>query len=90
MPSSLQDRWSEVKSEWRELERHKRIEVVWSYANLAATFILPVLLLFVFIISAPRIPSANTLLVLITIGLIYGGSVIFQGSILNYLKPNQD
>jgi hypothetical protein len=90
MSSPVQDRWSKVKDEWGDLERHERIHVIWGYTNLAATVILPLLLLFVFIMSAPRLPSVNTLLVMIGIGLIYGGSVTVQDPIMNRLSPSED
>lgn len=90
MIPSLGNKWAEVRSEWQDLERHERIIAVWKSTNLVATVILPLLLLSVFITSAPRLPSVSTLLVLIGIGMIYGASVTFQGPIMGYIEPNKD
>jgi len=90
MISVLQNKKEEIRREWQNLDRHERIEAVWELGNLAATVVLPLLLLFVLYISAPGLPPVNILLVLLGIGIAYGGSIIFQGPILNYITPNED
>lgn len=90
MVSLPREKWHEVRVEWSELERHERIHVVWEFGNLAATILLPILLLFTFILAAPGLPSVDILLVLVGVGIIYGGSVMFQGPILDYIDPDDN
>ena len=80
----IADRWSEIRQEWKDLDRDKRIIVVWESSNLAATVALPFLLLFTFLFWSPSLPPVNILLGLIAIGVLYGVSIIFQRPILDY------
>lgn len=89
MKERITDKASSVREEWEQLDRGERIVVIWESSNLAATILLPLLLIFTFVIWAPTLPPVNVLLGLVIIGVIYGGSIIFQGPILNYYEIDE-
>jgi hypothetical protein len=88
MGELLQEKWEEAKREWDDLGRYRRIEAVWRISNTVGAIILPILLFSTFVLSS-GLPSTSTLLILIAIGIVWGGSVIFKNPVMNYVVPNE-